>query len=48
MRRKRSFWLVSILGIIFDQITKYLVVQNFDNIGDTVPLWSDGCFTLLM
>ena len=39
MRRKRSFWLVAILGIIFDQITKYLVVQSFAEIGDTVPLW---------
>ena len=40
IRRKRSFWLVAVLGIILDQVTKYLVVQNFDNIGDTVPLWS--------
>lgn len=39
IRRKRSFWLVAILGIIFDQITKYLVVQNFAEIGDTLPLW---------
>lgn len=39
-KRKRTFWLVSILGIVVDQITKYLVVQNFSNIGDTVPLWS--------
>ena len=41
MRRKRSFWLVAILGIIFDQITKYLIVQNFATIGDTLPLWQD-------
>lgn len=39
IRRKRSFWLVAILGIIFDQITKYIVVQNFAEIGDTFPLW---------
>jgi signal peptidase II len=39
IRRKRSFWLVAILGIIFDQITKYIVVQNFAEIGDTLPLW---------
>ena len=45
MRRKRSFWLVAILGIIFDQITKYLVVQSFAEIGDTVPLWP-GVFHL--
>ncbi|MEM6611754.1 MAG: signal peptidase II [Cyanobacteria bacterium P01_C01_bin.72] len=41
MRRKRSFWLVAILGIIFDQLTKYIVVQNFAVVGDTVPLWQD-------
>ncbi len=41
MRRKRSFWLIAIVGIIFDQITKYLVVQNFATIGDTLPLWQD-------
>ena len=45
IKRKRSFWLVGILGIIFDQITKYLVVQSFSSIGDTVPLWS-GVFHL--
>lgn len=43
MRRKGFFWLTAILGIIFDQITKYLVVQNFTNIRDTLPLW-DGVF----
>ena len=41
MRRKRSFWLIAIVGIIFDQITKYLVVQNFAALGDTVPLWNN-------
>lgn len=41
IRRKRSFWLAAILGIIFDQITKYIVVQNFAEVGDTLPLWSN-------
>ncbi|MBE9047578.1 lipoprotein signal peptidase [Pleurocapsales cyanobacterium LEGE 10410] len=41
IRRKRSFWLVAILGIIFDQITKYIVVRNFDSLGDTLPLWQN-------
>ncbi|MEM7595419.1 MAG: signal peptidase II [Cyanobacteria bacterium P01_A01_bin.83] len=41
LRRKTSFWLIAILGVIFDQITKYLVVQNFATIGDTLPLWQD-------
>ncbi|MEM8831094.1 MAG: signal peptidase II [Cyanobacteria bacterium P01_G01_bin.19] len=45
MKRKRIFWLVAILGIIFDQITKYLVVQNFAEINDTFPLW-EGVFHL--
>ncbi|MEO1465454.1 MAG: signal peptidase II [Cyanobacteria bacterium J06633_1] len=41
MRRKRSFWLVAVLGIIFDQLTKYIVVQNFAEVGDTFPLWQN-------
>lgn len=41
MRRKRSFLLVAILGIIFDQLTKYIVVQNFAEVGDTLPLWQN-------
>ncbi|MGB5636885.1 MAG: signal peptidase II [Waterburya sp.] len=41
MRQKRSFWLIAIVGIIFDQITKYLIVQNFATVGDTLPLWQD-------
>lgn len=45
IRRKRSFWLIAILGIILDQITKYVVVQSFAQIGDTVPLWQ-GVFHL--
>ena len=41
LRRKRSFLLVAILGIIFDQLTKYIVVQNFAEVGNTFPLWED-------
>jgi signal peptidase II len=41
MRRKRSFLLIAIVGIIVDQLTKYLVVQNFGSVGDTLPLWQD-------
>ena len=40
-RRKRGFFLVAVLGIIFDQLTKYLVVKNFAQIGDTFPLWQN-------
>ena len=41
MRRKKSFLLIAILGIIFDQLTKYIVVQSFAEIGDTFPIWQD-------
>ncbi|BAQ59658.1 lipoprotein signal peptidase [Geminocystis sp. NIES-3708] len=39
------FWIVAIIALILDQITKYLVVINFKNIGDTFPLWQ-GIFHL--
>ena len=39
MKKNRLFWTVAIIGLILDQITKYLVVQNFNAIGDTWPLW---------
>jgi signal peptidase II len=39
------FWLVAIIALILDQITKYLIVINFDNVGDTFPLWQ-GVFHL--
>ena len=41
MRRKKSFLLIAILGIVLDQLTKYIVVQTFAEIGDTVPIWQD-------
>ena len=41
MIRRRSFWLVAIIGIIFDQLTKYIVVQKFAEIGDTFPIWQN-------
>ena len=41
IRRKRSFWLVAIFGIVIDQITKYAVVKEFVTIGNTLPLWQD-------
>ena len=39
IKRKRSFWLIAIFGIVIDQITKYVVVQEFVNVGNTLPLW---------
>lgn len=35
------FWIVAIIALILDQITKYLIVINFDNVGDTFPLWQE-------
>ncbi|GAB4525670.1 MAG: signal peptidase II [Pleurocapsa sp.] len=45
MKQKRILWLIAVLGLIFDQITKYWVVQNFPEVGDTIPLWQ-GVFHL--
>ncbi|MFW6358487.1 MAG: signal peptidase II [Chroococcales cyanobacterium] len=39
MRKNRFFWIIAIAGLVVDQVTKYIVAQNFENIGDTVPLW---------
>ena len=41
MNKNRIFWLVAILGLVLDQITKFIVVQEFPEIGDTVPIWQD-------
>ncbi len=41
MRKNRYFWLVGIIGLILDQMTKYWVAQSFTTIGETVPLWPD-------
>ncbi|MBE9169518.1 lipoprotein signal peptidase [Pleurocapsales cyanobacterium LEGE 06147] len=41
MRKNRIFWFVAFVGLISDQLTKYLIVKNFEAVGDTFPLWSD-------
>ncbi len=43
MAKNKLFWLVSIINLIIDQITKYLVVIKFQKIGQTFPLW-EGVF----
>ena len=40
-KRKRIFWLIAVLGLTLDQITKYLVTQSFAELGDTFPIWKD-------
>ncbi len=41
MKKNRLFWLIAIVGLVLDRITKYWVVQNFAAVGDTFPLWKD-------
>ena len=41
MRRNLYFWIVGFIGVVIDQLTKYWVVMNFADIGDTWPLWPD-------
>lgn len=45
MKKNQWFWLVGIIGLVLDQSTKYWIVQNFEKIGNTVPIWS-GVFHL--
>lgn len=39
MTKNIFFWIVAIVGLILDQITKYIVVKNFAEVGETLPLW---------
>lgn len=41
MRKNRIFWLVALVGLIGDRLTKYLITRNFEAVGDTFPLWQD-------
>lgn len=45
MQKNFVFWSVATISLILDQVTKYLVVQSFTEIGDTFPLW-EGVFHL--
>lgn len=40
MKKNLWFWTVALIGLGLDQLTKYWVVRNFENLGDTIPLWS--------
>ena len=40
MKKNRLFWLVALIGLVIDQLTKYWTVQSFAELGDTLPLWS--------
>ncbi|MGF1481941.1 MAG: signal peptidase II [Cyanophyceae cyanobacterium] len=39
MSKNRFFWIIALVGLILDQVTKYWVVQTFSEIGETIPLW---------
>lgn len=41
MKKNRLFWLIGILGLIFDQLTKFWIVQNLPQVGETIPLIPD-------
>jgi signal peptidase II len=39
MKKNPFFWLVAIIGLILDQVTKYGVVISFPELGDSFPIW---------
>lgn len=41
MNKNPYFWWVAIIGLILDQLTKYLVIVNFPELGDTLPIIND-------
>lgn len=41
MKKNPYFWLVAIIGLILDQITKYLIIINFIQEGKTLPIFND-------
>ncbi|NCR16363.1 MAG: signal peptidase II [Microcystis aeruginosa LL13-03] len=38
LKKNRWFWIVAVIGLILDQVTKYITVQSFEQIGDTFPI----------
>ena len=43
MGKNPYFWSIAIIAVVIDQITKYITVTYFTEIGDTIPLW-EGVF----
>ena len=41
MKKNPYFWLIAIAFLTIDQVTKYLIVQDFTEVGETVPLWEN-------
>jgi signal peptidase II len=42
--KNRTFWIVALLGLILDQVTKFVIKQTFE-LGQSLPLWN-GVFHL--
>ncbi|OKH16877.1 signal peptidase II [[Limnothrix rosea] IAM M-220] len=38
--KNRWFWIIALIGLILDQLTKTIVLQTFPEVGDTIPLWN--------
>ncbi len=45
MAKNRWFWIVALVGIAIDQLTKYWTILSFTEVGQTRPLW-EGVFHL--
>jgi signal peptidase II len=41
MKKNYLFWLVAIVGLIIDQLTKYWTIKSFDRLCETFPFWKD-------
>ena len=41
MKKNPLFWLIAIAFLLLDQLTKYLITQDFTEVGDTLPLWQN-------
>lgn len=40
MKKNRYFWIVAAVGLVLDRITKFAIVQHFNRVGNTIPLWT--------
>ena len=38
--KNRAFWIIALVGLALDQLTKYWIVQGFE-LGQSVPLWNN-------
>ena len=37
--KNRFFWIVALIGLGLDQLTKYWIAKSFGQVGHTLPLW---------